>query len=303
VYTGTLTPSSTSFDSPEPTGDNQPTGYAKGTYYYQLFAIEVKTAGPYIFQATTNFLYGSEGILYQAPGPIPDAGQITGASVTNSLMAVGSSRPDFTLTKTLNVGQYYFAVSTYAEKITGSFTLMVKGPEPLPVQLVAFTARIRTSGTHLVWATASEVQNAFFRLERSLDGQRWQEVARIPGSGTSIQERRYEWLDSNTPAGTSYYRLGQTDVNGLVTYSPVVSTVKPPAELSFFPNPVSTQATFTSPAATKLRVYDAAGRMCQLIQLDGGSQQVLLDKLTPGTYSLLDEQTHQAVRLVKLAEK
>jgi hypothetical protein len=303
LYSGTLTPTSSSFDSPEPNGSIPPVGYAKGTYYYQLFSIPVTTAGPYTFQGTTNFLNGSEGVLYQAPGPTADVAQTTGASVTNSLMAVGSSGANFSLTKTLAVGQYYFAVSTYAEKVTGSFTLTVIGPDPLPVQLVTFTAQAQPKGVYLAWTTASEVQNAFFLLERSSSTHQWEKVTRIPGYEISAQEKKYNWQDVSAPAGILYYRLSQTDLDGRVTYSPVVSVTNSLDNLNFFPNPVLNQATFTTSVATTLRVHDAVGRICQMIHLGSGSQQVVFDTLMPGVYWVIDDVTHQTLRLVKVGAR
>jgi hypothetical protein len=274
TYSGTLSTSSPSFDSPEPNGANPPAGYARGTYYYQLFSVPVTTAGPYTFEGTTNFLNGSEGILYQDPGPVPDASQTIGASVTNSLLAVGSARPNFTLTKTLAVGQYYFAVSS-------------------------FTAQLQAQGVRVNWTTASEYQHAFFRVERSLDAQQWQVLTQVASQGTQLPVHAYNWLDATAPNGTVYYRLRQVDLNGQVAYSPVVSIVKTASEVSFFPNPVINQVTFTSPHETTLILSDALGRTCQVLPLPFGQQQLTLEKLPAGLYWLTEPTTHHVLRLIK----
>lgn len=299
TYTGVLSTSSTRFDSPDPNGNNPPIGYSRGTYYYQLFAVHVTTAGSYTFRGTTNFLYGSEGILYKDPGPVADASTTVGASIQNALMAVGSGQPDFTLTKTLSVGQYYFAVSTYAEKITGDFTLTITGPSPLPVQLNSFTATTQAVGVKLAWTTASEVNNALFRIERSLDSQHWLGLAQIPGKGTTLQKQAYSWLDVTTPNGKVYYRLQQTDTDGQIRYSPVVSIVTTVSKIEFFPNPVLDHVTFICPNETTLTISDAIGRVWQPLHLRGGYQQVVLDSLPVGIYWLTNQTTHQVMRLVK----
>jgi hypothetical protein len=299
TYSGTLSTSSPSFDSPEPNGANPPAGYARGTYYYQLFSVPVTIAGPYTFEGTTNFLNGSEGILYQDPGPVPDASQTIGASVTNSLLAAGSARPNFTLTKTLAVGQYYFAVSTYAERITGDFTLTITGPTALPVHLTSFTAQLQAQGVRVNWTTASEYQHAFFRVERSLDAQQWQVLTQVASQGTQLPVHAYNWLDATAPNGTVYYRLRQVDLNGQVAYSPVVSIVKTASEVSFFPNPVINQVTFTSPHETTLILSDALGRTCQVLPLPFGQQQFTLEKLSAGLYWLTEPTTHHVLRLIK----
>jgi hypothetical protein len=300
TYTGVLTTTSPSFDSPEPNGSNAPTSYAQGTYYYQLFSIPVTTAGPYTFQASTTFLYGGEGILYQDPGPVADVGQTTGASVINSLVAVGSNRSDFTLTKTLAVGQYYFAVSTYAEKMTGSFTLTITGPTPLPVRLSGFTAQPQVTGVQLVWTTASELHNAFFVVERSADGQQWDTLAQISGQGSSMQSNHYSWIDAAPLNGLAYYRLRQTDTDSEVSYSPVVSVTSKATAINFFPNPVLDYVVLSSPIAATFMIYDMLGHLCRTIRLASGTQQVSLNNLPTGIYWIKEEQSRRSIRLMKL---
>ena len=299
TYTGTLTTASASFDSPEPNGNNAPVGYALGVYYYQLFSIPVTTAGPYTFQASTTFLYGAEGILYQDPGPVADAGQRTGASIINALVAVGSGRSDFTLTKTLAPGQYYFAVSTYSEKKTGSFTFTVTGPTPLPVSLQSFTARPQAAGVQLAWATAAEMHNAFFAVERSADGQQWDALARVAGHGTSLQAQTYTWVDAAPLGGLAYYRLRQTDANGQLAYSPVVGVASKAPAISFFPNPVVDYLTCSSPTATTLLLYDALGHLHRSIAVLSGTQQVYLGTLPAGSYWLREEHARYTKSLLK----
>lgn len=305
TYSGVLTTNSPHFDSPEPNGDAPPVAYAVGTYYYELVAFSVPVPGPYTFRGTTSFVangttYGSEGILYQAPGPVADADRTLGASRTNALVAVGSGRPTFTLTRYLAAGQYYLAVSTYAEGLTGPYTLEIAGPAPLPVELTRFTARGEGAGVRLAWATASEHQNAFFVVERSADAQQWQALVRVPGQQTSSRPHDYAWVDAGVPAGFWYYRLQQTDADGHVHASPVVGLrVSAPARVTFFPNPVLGHVTFTTPTATTLTMCDATGRPCRIFTLAGGDRSVVLDDLPAGVYLLTDEATQQTLRLVK----
>ena len=300
TYTGTLTTASPSFDSPEPNGNSAPYGYAQGVYYYQLFSIPVTVAGPYTFQASTTFLYGGEGILYQDPGPVANVGQKTGTSIINALVAVGSGQSDFTLTKTLSPGQYYFAVSTYSERKTGSFTLTVTGPTPLPVSLSSFTAQLQAGGVQLAWSTASEVHNAFFTVERSTDGQQWDALTQVAGQGTSLQAQRYTWVDATPLSGLAYYRLRQTDTNGKLAYSPVVSVTNKVAAPSFFPNPVVDYITLSNPTAVTLLLYDALGQCCRSILVPSGTQRVFLGSLPAGRYWLREEHTLGTTPLLKL---
>jgi hypothetical protein len=62
-----------------------------------------------------------------------------------------------------------------------------------------------------------------FIVERSRNGIHWDQVATLPGAGTSNKKLRYQHKDGNLLAGTYYYRLLQIDYDGKKTYSNVVS--------------------------------------------------------------------------------
>lgn len=168
---------------------------------------------------------------------------------------------------------------------------------PLPVSLVSFKGRATPTGNALEWTTASEQGNLGFAVERSTDGQNFGPIGWVPGAGTRSSASTYGYLDA-TPASLSYYRLRQQDVGGGAHFSPVVA-VQAAGTLSFFPNPVVDEATFGSPVATRLTVRDALGRVCRVLPLSVGSQQVSLAALPAGVYAVTNEATHQTMRLVK----
>ncbi|WP_460618162.1 RCC1 domain-containing protein [Hymenobacter ruber] len=136
--------------------------------------------------------------------------------------------------------------------------------QPLPVELVSFTAR-RTSPTTvaLAWATASEKNNAGFAVEKSTDGLAFARWGFVAGAGSSTAPHAYAFADANAPAA-AYYRLAQTDANGAVTYSPVQFVPAPdaPATLVLVPNPAhgAVQA-LGVPAGTQLVVYNSLGQL------------------------------------------
>ncbi len=88
------------------------------------------------------------------------------------------------------------------------------GVSTLPVELVSFSANPNNKTVELKWATASENQNDYFGIERSEDGNEFVEISRIDGNGTTRQWHDYQFTDMHPFAGTSYYRLRQTDSNG-----------------------------------------------------------------------------------------
>lgn len=96
---------------------------------------------------------------------------------------------------------------------------------PLGVSLLNFTAAVQNNRVQLDWATVTETNNNYFTVERSADGNRWEEIKKVNGAGNSNSLINYQSYDNAPLTGTSYYRLKQTDVDGSVTYSSTV-TVK-----------------------------------------------------------------------------
>jgi hypothetical protein len=84
----------------------------------------------------------------------------------------------------------------------------------LPITLVNFNATVSGKVVELKWATASEVNNDYFTLERSVDGINFIEIAHVKGEGNSTTLENYEYTDENPVMGQSYYRLMQTDYDG-----------------------------------------------------------------------------------------
>lgn len=97
----------------------------------------------------------------------------------------------------------------------------------LPIELLSFKAVLTnnnfSSDVNCFWATASEINNDFFTIERSNDGVHFEVLAMIKGAGNSISLLNYSFIDSSPLSGTSYYRLTQTDFNGTQSSSQIVS--------------------------------------------------------------------------------
>ena len=93
----------------------------------------------------------------------------------------------------------------------------------------------------LDWATASELNNNYFTIERASDIENFEVIGDdIPGKGTTKERSDYFTKDENPLYGRSYYRLKQTDFDGKFTYSNVeVIDYEGPrfTTLRVYPNP------------------------------------------------------------------
>jgi hypothetical protein len=96
------------------------------------------------------------------------------------------------------------------------------GGSPLPVELIHFDAQAAANRTaDLHWATASELNNNYFDVERSYDAIHWEWVGNVTGNGTTNQLTDYSFTDKSiaTSQNMAYYRLKQVDFDGAFEYS------------------------------------------------------------------------------------
>src|SRR5258706_265235 len=109
----------------------------------------------------------------------------------------------------------------------------------LPVELVSFRADVVDDNVALSWTTGSEYNSDYFTVERSEDGVQFSRVLQKDAAGNSSSTRHYSAVDEHPLYGISYYRLSQTNFDGIMHYSQIVSiTIAKTPELTVFPNPV-----------------------------------------------------------------
>jgi hypothetical protein len=89
----------------------------------------------------------------------------------------------------------------------------------LPIELFSFTAELIDGVVDLKWQTASEEENDYFIVQRSVDGFTWESIAVVDGAGNSSVLISYESEDRIPYLGLSYYRLKQVDMNGAFSFS------------------------------------------------------------------------------------
>ena len=110
-----------------------------------------------------------------------------------------------------------------------------------PVQFLSIYARQKVNGITVSWSTASETNNKYFDVEKSIDGGlNWTLVSTTQTIGNSNVTRNYSAYDSRPFAGTNYYRIKQVDIDGRYKYSVTASVnlVIKETSASVLPNPV-----------------------------------------------------------------
>lgn len=242
------------------------------------------TIGYIILRNTVNTFSSNpaDGYTYSIGDPVGGAtvvGQINNSTITT-----------FTDNTVMNGNKYYYRVYAFrytTDNINGNnydnsrgraynetnFVFVDWPVTPLPVELTYFTANALKDRVELKWITMSEINNAYFNIERSSDGINFQVIGKVKGAGSSTVELNYDFDDMHPLSGTSYYRLTQTDYDGTESSGRVVAVhynTNQKFECNIFPNPASDHLYFniTSPSnqnEIEILIYDEPGKLMKKI--------------------------------------
>lgn len=184
---------------------------------------------------------------------------------------------------------YYLVVDGNAGAITELYLTGISGlPVILPVTLTSFTATCKPEGTLLNWETATELNNEFFTIETSTDGENWTTLTTVSGSGTTNTPTSYSWLDRGFAMGMVYYRLAQTDYDGTHEKLKVVAAhCSETTQVLIVPNPSSGAFYVTGlELGDNLTLSDMNGRTLTQLQSESQTAHITLDQPQAGCYFL-----------------
>ncbi len=171
------------------------------------------------------------------------------------------------------------------------------GTNPLPIDLLSFEAKAMQNHVALNWKTATEINNDYFMLERSVNGVDYEILETVKGAGNSNEVQHYQFIDYRPVSGIAYYRLKQIDFDGtLSVFDPIAVEyiTSKNIDLLLYPNP-NTQSEFTARfSGIKMRsdvevlIFNSIGQ--QLHQENfiadgyGNSEITIQQDLLPGMY-------------------
>lgn len=170
-------------------------------------------------------------------------------------------------------------------------------PTTLPVKLMYFKAKLNEDAVDFDWATATELNNNYFSVERSADGEHFEKLLTMSGAGNSTSTHYYHASDEQPLDGYSYYRLRQTDYDGHYSFSEI-ETVKNGKDKnadegivlkSIYPNP------FTE--SFRLGFVSKSAGLAELTLLSSSGQVVASRSITTeegyNNYEFIDEHNLQ----------
>jgi hypothetical protein len=151
---------------------------------------------------------------------------------------------------TSSSGTYWF----YAWFSNGCYaqvsTSVTVNPCVLPIELTEFKTSCVDNGIMLSWGTASEINTNAFTILRSDDGIVYQDMGTIPGHGNSSADIHYEFLDSRSQRGkTYYYKLRTKESNNLeADVGGIISSrcVQKNYVMDVYPNPATNELKLVS---------------------------------------------------------
>lgn len=177
----------------------------------------------------------------------------------------------------------------------------------LPVELIGFSARCNVASVTLSWSTATETNNDYFTIEKSINAEDWVPVGIVDGAGSSNELINYEFEDAEPMSGTSYYRLKQTDFDGKYEYfGPVTVNCNEGANgIIAYPNPAQDNVLVVGSQNVAADIYlcDLTGRIISAYSCSRLSEpfSVDLQNIMPGIYLIrVDSQnSSEYFRVVK----
>jgi hypothetical protein len=163
----------------------------------------------------------------------------------------------------------------------------------LPVEMLYFSAKsIESQYIKLEWATATEINNEGFEVEKSIDGVNFEKVGFVAGAGNYTGKLDYSYDDFEVKTGVVYYyRLKQIDFDGVFEYSKTISALLKNGNnwINIYPVPANDNVVVESSEIIILStVFDVAGRkiLAEKTNLSENKLSISINNLATGVYYL-----------------
>ncbi|WP_266203537.1 T9SS type A sorting domain-containing protein [Pontibacter kalidii] len=258
--------------------------------------------------------YSLDGVNYSSKG-------VSFTQNTNSFYTwapINGGNPVFLPADVLNQEKVYLRWTITVNAVNEDFYAMddlrIVGEEeqvvaPLPVELMYFKGAVQGANASLTWATAQEINNEKFIVERSQDGRSFSKIGEVQGHGNSSTLVSYTFTDTSPAQGTNYYRLRQVDFGGAEEASNLVALQFKGMQhvlngniAKVYPTIAATEVSVSLTLGNaQVTVLNASG--LQVAQYSNASQHLVLpvSHLQPGVYfvKVSDGTQQQTQRFVK----
>ncbi|MFY0672097.1 MAG: T9SS type A sorting domain-containing protein [Bacteroidia bacterium] len=173
-----------------------------------------------------------------------------------------------------------------------TFSFAIQTP-PVPVTWFEFEANKLNDKVLVDWATATEVNNSHFEVQRSLDGTNWEVLGVQSGMGTYHDISRYNFTDANPVYGVNFYRIKQIDYDGKFSFTDVRRvdfTANLRLDSRLYPNPANESLSIElydqDIETINYTIVDLSGAVVLQGEVNSGFESIGTSELKEGVYML-----------------
>jgi hypothetical protein len=271
-------------DIPGATSQNySPPAPTQTTYYRRIIS------GDYCTKADSNVILlisggpAVEPVADCAGGTLSFFANPTGGAGSNTFVWSGPlsfsstlQNPQILSASTANNGYYSVTVTDaagckntkviYVNYITCTYSIV------LSASLLSFDAYKSGTTSIIKWETATEHNNDYFDVERSINGMNWVKIGRVKGAVNSSKLLFYTFIDQNPEQGVNLYRLKIHQTDERFDYSNIKKVLFDDGSkiriVNIMPNPFDNafKLSYTAPGneSISFRLMDAVGRIISM---------------------------------------
>jgi Secretion system C-terminal sorting domain len=186
------------------------------------------------------------------------------------------------------------------------FTLGTKSPfNILPVKLLTLTAKENKAFVTLNWDTKEENLLLKYVVQHSNNANNFADIGDVTAKNLPT-ENQYNLVDEMPSPGWNYYRLKIIELNGKVTYSPIVKIWKGETyKILIYPNPVQKEIKINLPlqsSISNIEIVNSSGEIVKQLTTLQPFTTVNLESFSSGTYFIRIHNDGQTIvqRFIKL---
>jgi hypothetical protein len=237
-------------------------------------------------------LYGENGVGVETDVFTKDS--VSAISVTHSKHLVATIL--FTIVNPAAQADLAWSEYSAIHNVSGAdvsievnFTAPPEDIQALPVELISFKAVRIQENVRLNWQTASELNNDYFSILRSENGNEWKDIGQVKGNGTIHTVSYYEFMDLTATKEVNFYRLMQVDYDGKRSFSKIIRVPEVDDDRQITVWPVPARDGFISVSGinkpASIKIYNATGQVVMISQINPGEKKSV-DHLKKGFYIL-----------------
>ncbi len=276
----------------------------------QIIGTTVKiVAIPLCNQASVgNVLINFTGPVTQITIRYTSGNKLTNCSVFTSCGGSVGTPPCATLVNATNPTRQFITIGNISGTSVGCLTL--------PISLLDFNVKCQSDLPLIKWSTASEQNNNYFSVQRSIDSESFQNIGIVYSLGNSSSIKSYTFTDQNPLQGFTYYRISQTDLNNTVTNFEIKPYTKNCSDIPFdivalsnpFENTLSLNLKYNTSSIITLFIHDNLGQIVKTIFdnkiMEGETSKISIntDDLSQSVYYLSGKVNNEpfSLKLIKI---